>query len=58
MKMCGHFINLAGSVLGDMGSTATLMKDAGGTTSTLAAQRLQICLECKNTGHTLTADVP
>ncbi|KAF6254063.1 hypothetical protein COO60DRAFT_1462902 [Scenedesmus sp. NREL 46B-D3] len=28
MKMGGHFMNLAGSVLGDMGSTATLMKDA------------------------------
>jgi hypothetical protein len=29
MKLGGHFMNLAGSVLGDMGSTATLMKDAG-----------------------------
>jgi phosphotransferase system HPr-like phosphotransfer protein len=29
MKMGGNFMNLAGSVLGDMGSTATLMKDAG-----------------------------
>ncbi|WIA34404.1 hypothetical protein OEZ86_012740 [Tetradesmus obliquus] len=28
MKLGGSFMNLAGSVLGDMGSTATLMKDA------------------------------
>jgi hypothetical protein len=29
MKLGVNFMNLAGSVLGDMASTATLMKDAG-----------------------------
>jgi hypothetical protein len=35
MKLGGHFMNLAGGVMGDMGSTATLMKDAGAQTSGL-----------------------